>query len=166
MATDPPPSHEERDETPLERLDRNTVELLNELRVLGAGIQILFGFLLVVPFNNRFPRLTTFERDLYLLALFCIALSTILLIAPTVQHRLLFQLGQKPFLVRTGTRLMVIAAAFLGVGMTSITLLVAKIVAGLGVGIVLSALVAGVVCGLWFALPLRRRHALDGERPS
>lgn len=161
MASDAPPPDEERDETPLERLDRNTVELLNELRVVGAGIQILFGFLLVVPFNTRFARLTTFERDLYLLGLVCIALSTILLIAPTVQHRLLFQQGQKPFLVSTGTRLMVIASALLGVGMTSITLLVGKIVGGLGVGIVLSALVAGVIGGLWFALPLRRRHGLD-----
>ena len=120
MATDPPPSDEARDETPLERLDRNTVELLNELRVLGAGIQILFGFLLVVPFNTRFPRLTSFERDLYLRRAVLHRPATILLIAPTVQHRLLFQLGQKPFLVRTGTRLMVIAAVFLGVGMTSI----------------------------------------------
>jgi hypothetical protein len=154
---------DERGETELERLDRNTVELLNELRVVGTGIQVLFGFLLVVPFNARFPKLTGFERALYVVALVCIAVSTILLIAPTVQHRLLFQLGQKPFLVRSGTRLMIVACLLLGVGMTDIVLLVVKVVAGLTTAIVLTALVASVIGGFWFVLPLRRRGRLTED---
>jgi hypothetical protein len=163
VATDVPPSDDERDETPLERLDRNTVELLNELRVVGAGLQVLFGFLLVVPFNARFPRLNGFERGLYIVALVCIATSMVLLIAPTVQHRLLFHLGQKPFLVHTGTRLMVIACVFLGVGLIDIVLLVVKIVIGLTPAIILAALMTAVIGGLWFALPLLRRRALAEE---
>jgi hypothetical protein len=148
-----------RGETPLERLDRDTVELLNELRVAGTGIQVLFGFLLIVPFNTRFPKLSQFERDLYLLALVCVAASTILLIAPTVMHRLLFRHGQKSFLVAAGTRLMVIASVFLGLGMTTIVLLVSDLVAGIGGAIVLATLVGALIVVLWFVVPLRRRGA-------
>ena len=94
-----PPDDAQRDETPEERLDRNTVELLNELRVAGTGIQILFGFLLIVPFNARFPKLSSSSGTSTSCALVRRRLDR-LLIAPTVQHRLLFRLGQKPFLVR------------------------------------------------------------------
>jgi hypothetical protein len=147
----------ERGESPLQRLDRNTVELLNELRVAATGIQVLFGFLLVVPFNARFPKLSHFERGLYLLALVCVATSTILLIAPTVMHRLLFRGGQKSFLVAIGTRLMVFASVFLGLGMTTIVLLVCDLVAGIGAAIALAASVAVLIVALWFIVPLRQR---------
>lgn len=157
----PAPSDDQRDETPLQRLDRNTVELLNELRVVGAGIQILFGFLLIVPFNARFPHLSGLERALYVIALVCVATATILLIAPTVQHRLLFHLGQKPFIVTLGTRLMITACVFLAVGMTAIILLVVKIVVGLGAAIALAALLAATMVVLWFAVPMARRRAIE-----
>jgi hypothetical protein len=160
----PIPPDDSRDESREERLDRNTVELLNELRVAGAGIQILFGFLLIVPFNARFSRLSGFDRGLYIVALVCVAIATVLLIAPTVQHRLLFHLGQKPFLVSTGTRLMVIACVFLGVGLADIVLLVVKVVIGLAPAVLLAGLMAALIGGLWFALPLLRRQALSEER--
>jgi hypothetical protein len=151
------PPEAERHETSSERLDRNTVELLNELRVAGTGIQVLFGFLLIVPFNVRFPRLSQFERDLYLAALVCIASSTIMLIAPTVMHRLLFRHAQKGFLVAIGTRLMIVASVFLAVGMTTIVLLVCDLVAGIGPALVFAAFVGGLTVSLWFVVPLRRR---------
>jgi hypothetical protein len=158
--TSPPPDAE-RGESPLERLDRNTVELLNELRVAATGIQVLFGFLLVVPFNARFPRLSHFERDLYIAALVCVTISTIMLIAPGVMHRMLFRHGQKAFLVEMGTRLMVIASVFLCVGLTTIVLLVSDLVIGIGGAVVLAALVGTLTLSLWFAVPLRRRRYVE-----
>jgi hypothetical protein len=147
-----------RDETELERLDRNTVELLNELRVAATGIQVIFGFLLVVPFNNRFPKLTQFERDVYLVGLAAIAVATILLIAPSVHHRLLFRRGEKEWLVDTGSRCMIVASAFLAFGISAIGLLIGDFVAGAAMGIVMAVVAAGLTLGVWFALPFRRRR--------
>ena len=90
---------DQRDETPLERLHRNTIELLNELRVARTGIQVLFAFLLVVPFDSRFGRLSSFERYEYFVTLLCVAIAATLLIAPSIHHRLLFRHGQKSYLV-------------------------------------------------------------------
>jgi hypothetical protein len=147
----------ERDESPLERWDRNTVELLNGLRVAGTGIQVLLGFLLIVPFNNRFSRLSGFERGLYLGTLVCIAVAAILLIAPSIHHRLLFRQGEKAYLVRTATRLMIVASLFMGVGLTGIMLLIADVVVGIGGAIAIAAVVGALVGAMWFVLPLARR---------
>jgi hypothetical protein len=149
---------DERGETELERLDRNTVELLNELRVVGTGIQVLFGFLLVVPFNARFTRLTGVERDIYVATLCCIAISTVLLIAPSIYHRILFRRGQKEFLVDIGTRLVIVASAFLAAGMTGIMVLIGSFVLGPVGGALLGTAAATVTGGLWFAVPLARRR--------
>lgn len=148
---------DERGESELERLDRNTVELLNELRVLGTGIQVLFGFLLVVPFNARFTRVSTFERGVYVATLCCIAISTVLLIAPSVHHRILFRRGQKEFLVDTGTRLVIVASVFLAVGMTGIMVLIGSFVLGTAGAVLLGVGAAAVTGGLWFAIPIVRR---------
>jgi hypothetical protein len=86
---------DDRDESAMERLDRNTVELLNELRVASTGIQVLLAFLLVIPFNARFVRLTSFERGLYLVTLICIATAAVLLIGPSIHHRILFRRREK-----------------------------------------------------------------------
>ena len=83
-ARDEPPPDAERDEAPQERLDRNQTELMTELRVAGAGVQILFGFLLIVPFNTRWTALSSFDRDVYFVALLCVAIAAVLLIAPMV----------------------------------------------------------------------------------
>src|SRR5438477_9088278 len=86
-----------RSETELERYDRNLNELLGELRVALPGVQVLFAFLLVAPFNQRFGTVSSFERALYLCALLLTLLASILLIAPTMIHRLHFQLGAKAY---------------------------------------------------------------------
>lgn len=152
------PGAEQRSESPLERLDRNTVELINELRVAGTGIQVLFAFLLIVPFNNRFPRLSRFERSDYFVTLVCIAISAVLMIAPSIHHRLLFRRGEKAFLVDTGSRLLVVASAFLGLGMTGIMLLIGEVVIGTVGAILVALATAGLIIGLWFALPLAHRR--------
>ena len=84
--TDPPREGSERDETPFERADRNLAELLNELRVALPGVQVLFAFLLTVPFTQRFDDLSDFEEKLYFGVLICVAVATVLLVAPTVGH--------------------------------------------------------------------------------
>jgi hypothetical protein len=151
------PARDGRAETDLERLDRNTVELLQELRVVATGIQVLFGFLLIVPFNTGFRRVSSFEKTVYLVALLCIAISSILLLAPTIHHRILFRRGEKPYLVSLGNRLSILAMVFLGAGFTAILIVVADFVVG-GVAPIVIGLAALVgIGGLWFALPLSRR---------
>jgi uncharacterized protein DUF6328 len=145
-----------RNETELERLDRNQLELLNELRVAGTGIQVLLAFLLVVPFNNRFLRLTRFERADYFATLVAVGVATVLLIAPSIHHRLLFRHAEKPFLVATGNRLVIVAMAFLTVGLTGIFVLITDVLFG-GVTVPLvGAATFLFVGGVWFVVPLRR----------
>ncbi len=153
-------SSDERNESRLERLDRNTVELLNELRVAGTGIQVMFAFLLVVPFNAGFSRLSSFDRYEYFVTLVCIAAAAVLLIAPSIHHRLLFRMGQKSYLVDAANKLAIIAMGFLSVGMTGIVVLIADVMFGGITAAIAGLLTALVVVGVWFALPLSRRRRL------
>lgn len=155
----------ERGESRLERLDRNTVELVNELRVAGNGVQVMLAFLLVVPFNNRFTRLTAFDRYDYFVTLLCIAIAAALLIAPSVHHRLLFRQGEKAYLVSLGTKLAIAASIFIAVGLTGILVLISDVMFGGLTALVVGALGAMFVAMLWFAVPLRhlRRGRLQGD---
>ena len=145
-----------RDETHRERLDRNTIELVNELRVAGTGIQVLLAFLLVAPFNQRFKSLTAFERGDYYVTLVCIALAAVLLIAPSVHHRLLFRQGEKGYVVKLGTRLAIAASVFLALGLTGILVLITHMMFG-GAAAVASGIVAATLMGaVWFAVPARQ----------
>src|SRR3954454_12554999 len=87
-----------RNETPMERCDRNLVELLQEVRVVQTGVQVLFAFLLTAPLAARFGRLDAFQRDVYFVTLLATGAAAVLLIAPTAYHRLLFQRGEKAHL--------------------------------------------------------------------
>src|ERR1700722_2684183 len=98
-------AEEQRRESPATRLDRNTIELLNELRIAGTGIQVMFAFLLIVPFNNGWRPGDGFERTVYFVTLLLVASSAFLLMAPAVHHRLLFRHGEKGFLVQTANKL-------------------------------------------------------------
>ncbi|HEY2772272.1 MAG TPA: DUF6328 family protein [Solirubrobacteraceae bacterium] len=147
-----------RDETEDERLDRNTTDLLTELRVAAVGIQVLFAFLLVVPFQTGWKHVDAFERDVYFLAFVCIATATVLLIAPTIHHRLLFRMHEKAYLVDVGTKLVIVAVLLLGIGLVAIMVLIADIVFGGAAPAILGiagALLTGIV---WFGIPLRRRR--------
>jgi hypothetical protein len=145
------------DEPDSERLARNVTDLLNELRVAGTGVQVMFAFLLVVPFNAGWKEASVFDRWVYFMALLCIAIAAVLLIAPSVHHRLLFRQRERAYLVRVGTRLAIMAAAFLAVGLTGILVLISNFVFGTiaAVGVGIAAMI--VVTFVWFALPLRRR---------
>jgi hypothetical protein len=150
-------SRDGRDERPMERLDRNETELMTELRVAGTGIQVLLAFLLVIPFNNRFTTLSTFDRDIYFVTLLCLAAAAVLLIAPMVHHRILFRRGQKAYLVETGNRSAIVAMVLLGTGLTGILVLISNVVFGGATPIIVGVVVAPSVALLWFGVPLRHR---------
>jgi cation transport ATPase len=149
-----------RDETRQERLDRNELELLTELRVAAAGVQVLLGFLLIVPFNNRFVRLSSFERYDYFITLVSMAAAATLLIAPSIHHRILFRLAQKEFLVSVGSRAAIIAMVFMTIGMIGILMLIADVVFGGATTVVVGVATGLIVSGLWFGIPLHRRRQL------
>jgi hypothetical protein len=147
----------DRAETEKERTDRNLAELLGELRVALPGIQVLFAFLLVVPFNQRFEELSSFEEAVYFVTLLCTAVASILLIAPTVHHRVQFRQHQRKRIVEVGNRLVVVGRGFLAVAMTGAILLITHFVlGGLATGLLTGA-VAAVFAVVWYAMPLVRR---------
>src|SRR3984885_5261311 len=148
---------EERDETPAERLDRNTIELLNELRVAGTGIQVMFAFLLVVPFNTGWQQVDSFERTVYFVTLMLVATSAFLLMAPPVHHRILFRRGEKPFLVHLANELAIAGMVLLALGFVGILVLLSDVVLGGAAPVIEGALAAAFLSGVWFVLPLARR---------
>lgn len=150
-------ARDDRDETRDEQLDRNTIELLNELRVAGTGIQVMFAFLLVVPFNAGWSKTTSFERSVYFVTLALVAVATFLLMAPPVHHRLLFRHHEKPYLIAVANRLAIAGLVFLALGFTGILVLLSDYVAGGVAPIVAGVLTLALTGGLWFALPLWRR---------
>jgi Na+/H+ antiporter NhaD/arsenite permease-like protein len=149
-------------ESEAERLDRNFSELLQELRVAQTGVQILFAFLLTLPFAARFGGVDTFERVVYVIALMAAAAAAAMIIAPVAYHRMLFRRGQKPQLVRSAHRMASGGLAFLLVSMVCSVLLVMDFLAGRVLGIVLSAAAAVWFILLWGVLPWRRRGD-DGD---
>jgi uncharacterized protein DUF6328 len=149
----------DRDESPPERLDRNTVELLNELRIAGTGIQVLFAFLLILPFNRGWTRTDSFQRTVYFITLLVVALAAFLLMAPPIHHRLLFRHGEKPFLIRTGNYMAIAGMICLGIGFVGILVLIADYVVGGAAPVIVGVLAAAIIVVLWFMVPLVRRDA-------
>jgi hypothetical protein len=147
-----------RDETDTERLDRNLIELLQEVRVVQTGVQVLFAFLLTVPFSARFGEITGFQRAAYFTALVGATAASVLLIAPTALHRILFRMGQKDYMVDMSNRLALGGLASTAVAMVAVMLLVADVMFGLGVGIAIALVTALAFAGVWYAIPVRRRR--------
>jgi hypothetical protein len=153
-----------RHETPLERLDRNLSELVAELRVVQTGVQVLFAFLLVVPFNQGFTRVTGFERGTYFVTLIMSVLAAVCLIAPSAQHRFLFRFEDKEHLVVLSNRLAIAGLMALSVAMAGAMLLVSTKLFGMGIGLLTVGLTAVPFSILWFGMPLARRRALQAGR--
>jgi len=160
----PDPQHEPGEEAPdprneseEERNDRNLGELLQELRVAGLGVQVLFGFLLSLPFTSKFSKLGSGERNLYLATLMLAAVATALLLGPVAYHRLVFRRRQKERLVRAANVMAIAGLATVGLAVSAAVLLVAWFVAGGLAGILIAVLVALMFGLLWFAFPLANR---------
>jgi MFS family permease len=146
-----------RDETEAERDDRNLAELLQELRVAGLGVQVLFGFLLSLPFTNRFTSLSASQRHLYVACLALSAVATALLLGPVAYHRVVFRRGRKERLVRAASVMAILGLITVGLAVSAAVLLVTGyVVGGLAAGLI-TALVVVMFAGLWFVFPLTRR---------
>jgi O-antigen/teichoic acid export membrane protein len=155
-----------RDESESERLDRNLSELLQELRVALPGVQVLFAFLLAVPFQQNFTKINSFEKDVYFFTLLCTAISAILFIAPSSYHRVTFRLQQKRELIKLANRFTIAGLTFLALAMTGAIVLITDVLFG---GIVTVITGAGTVAAfvfLWYVLPLRRRLNLTASARS
>lgn len=144
-------------ETEKERLERNFTDELRELRVAQTGVQILFAFLLTLPFTAGFPRATPFQRGVFLVALVSAAAATALIIAPVAFHSALFRRGRKSELVRYAHRASSGGLGFLLVAMVSAVLLITDYVLPRGAALLLSGVTALVFLLLWVGLPLARR---------
>lgn len=147
-----------RDESEAERADRNLAELLQELRVAGLGVQVLFGFLLSLPFTNRFAALSQGQRELYLGTLVLAAVATALLLGPVAFHRLVFRRGEKERLVRAANVMAVAGLATVGLAVSAAILLVTGCVASALPAVLITVFVTCMFGMLWFAFPLVRRR--------
>lgn len=142
-----------RDESAADRVDRNWNELLQELRVTQTGVQILFAFLLILPFQQRFSELDEFDRRLYVAVVFLITLSTVANLAPVIAHRFLFRRHRKDVLIRTSDRLGKISFLALGLALIGAVALVLDLVVGDQAAMILVAVVGLAIVGLWLVLP-------------
>jgi hypothetical protein len=141
------------------RLDRELIELLNELRVTLPGVQVLFAFLLTVPFSQRFEQVNDLQKDAYLLALIATALGSALLIAPTPYHRIRFRDRDKEAMLRIANRLALGGTVMVAVGMSSAVFFVTDFLWRSPLPGIVTGLVAGAFVLLWYALPLSREAA-------
>jgi hypothetical protein len=161
--TDPPSRlHREsgRPESEEERADRNLSDLLQELRVALPGVQVLFAFLLTVPFTQRFDDLSDFQEKLYYGVLITVALATVMLVAPTASHRILFRRQQKEFIVTLSNTLALIGLLFLAIAMTGAIALISDFIFGTTTAVISTIVMALAFIGFWYVGPLRRRQKL------
>jgi hypothetical protein len=145
-----------RKESEQERVDRNLQEMLGELRVALPGVQVLFAFLLVVPFNQRFGEVTSFQKGIYFATLILTTASAMCLIAPSVHHRIEFRRQDKDQIVKTGNRIVIVGLTLLATAMTGAVLFVTDVLYGPGTTAVVGGGVALAFGVLWYVVPLRR----------
>jgi hypothetical protein len=149
---------EPRNENELERWDRNLVELLQEVRVVQTGVQVLFAFLLTAPLAARFPDLTQFQKLTYFATLLATGGSAVLLIAPTAYHRIMFRHGDKPHLVVVANRFTLAGLTGVALAMVGALMLVTDLLfKSTAVVVVTTGLAAFACIVLWCVAPLRRR---------
>ncbi len=141
-----------------ERLDRELIELLNELRVALPGVQVLFAFLLVVPFSQRYGQITELQKQVYFLAVLATTIATILFIAPTSLHRLEWRAHDKEWMLAASNRLAIGGMTFLALAMTAVIFVVTDVLFSGWVVAVVTAAAAGAFAFFWFAVPLYRRR--------
>jgi predicted membrane channel-forming protein YqfA (hemolysin III family) len=139
------------------RLDRELIELLNELRVVLPGVQVLFAFLLIVPFSSRWERVTDTQRDVFFAAFICATLASILLIAPSTYHRLRWRARDKEQMLRTANWLAIAGTVFLALGMIGTVFLITDVLFEAPAASGVTAGIAGAFAWFWYGLPLVRR---------
>ncbi|MFX0595219.1 DUF6328 family protein [Melissospora conviva] len=150
-------------ESERQRWQRNFADLLQELRVAQTGVQILFAFLLTLPFSSGFPEVTEFQRDVYLVALLSAAASAAMIISPVAFHRALFRQGRKPELVRFAHTMATGGLGFMLIAMASSVLLVTDYIVNLTAAIILTTITLAWFTLLWVVLPMARRNWGDDD---
>jgi len=146
-----------RSEDEQKRLDRELIELLNELRVALPGVQVLFAFMLVVPFSQGFSSLSTIERWIYFAAFITSALAAAFLIAPSSYHRLRFRQGDKEKMVTLGNHFLVTGLALVAVSISLSVGLISGFVFGTAAALIAGVGIGAALAWFWFGLPLSRR---------
>jgi Family of unknown function (DUF6328) len=152
-----------REETKNERMDRNWNELLQELRVTQTGIQILTGFLLTLPFQQRFTDLDEFQRDVFLVTVSLAAVATGLIIAPVSFHRMMFRQREKPLLVRLSDLLARAGLSLVALAVSCVALLIFDVVVGRLAGVLASACLLAFFTVCWFVAPLAILRTRSGN---
>ena len=140
-----------------DRLDRELIEFLNELRVVLPGVQVLFAFLLTVPFSNCSSQITNQQRQVYFATFLCTTAATALLIAPSAYHRLRWREYDKEQLLRTSNRLSIAGMVFLSLALVGAAFLVTDLLFHATAAALVTAAVAGIFAWFWWALPLSRK---------
>lgn len=148
---------DDRHETATERLDRNWNEMLQELRVLQTGVQLLTGFLLTLPFQQRFLRISHTERGIYLATVACSIAATVFLQTPVIVHRMLFRRHQRAETVLLAHRLALLGAVLLGLAVVGVTTLIASVVSGPAAGVAVGATALALLLVMWVVVPLAAR---------
>jgi hypothetical protein len=147
-----------------DRLNRNLDQLLQELRIVLPGVQVLFAFLLAVPFSSRFGKVDSFERDIYFAALLLSAVAVALLMAPSMQHRILFRHEQKRYLISAASLMTIAGMTALAFAIVLSLVLVAHFLFGSAAAWLAGGLSFGAFSLLWYALPIERR--ITNRRPD
>jgi hypothetical protein len=142
-----------------ERADRELIELLNELRVALPGVQVLFAFLLVVPFSPGFDEVTTAQRAVYFGSFVAAALATALLIAPSTYHRIHFRAGERQRMLPSANRMAIGGSVFLAIAMIGVVFLITDVLYDLRPASIATTLVAGFFLWFWYGLPILRHFS-------
>jgi Family of unknown function (DUF6328) len=153
------------DESNEDRHNRELIELLNELRVALPGVQLLFAFLLIVPFTNGFPKLSSFDRDIYFVAFLATVVSTVLLIAPSSYHRLRWRQHDKERMLVISNHLTIVGLSALAVAITSTVFVITDFVFHRTWASAMTAVVGGLFLLFWYGLPLASAIQ-DRRKPS
>jgi hypothetical protein len=146
-----------------ERLDREWLELLNEIRVLLPGVQVLFAFLLAVPFAIGFEDVTELQRDVYAVSLLGALASIVCLVAPTTHHRIRWRKRDKEFMLHVANRSVIAGSAFLALSMSAAIFLVGDYLFSRWIAVVATVASGVAFTLLWFGLPLARRITEDKD---
>ena len=155
-----------RESRPAEELDQEWSELVEELRLAIPGVEVLFGFLLVLPFQAAFADLIPFQRYVYFAALVSAAVATVLLISPSVNHRLRWRQGDKEALLQYATRMSIAATVFIAFAMTAAVYLITEVMFASTVARVVTGVIAALFAWFWYGLPLWIRYVRNGAGAS
>ena len=151
-------------ETPKQRINRELIELLNEIRIALPGVQVLFAFLLVVPFGPGWRHTTSLQRHAYVFSITTAALAAVIMIAPSSYHRLLWRQPHKEHMLMTSNVLLIAGMAFLAMAISGSLLFVVSFALGTWEAAVTTAGILGVILVLWYAMPLARRNEVWRHR--